>query len=413
MSRGLRHIGEETRLAGLLWLTVLMGLMGCSKDQEQADRQFISFEAQPLMQSFYEELPAKAGRLSGITRAWTPPTGYYLYDATDGEGKPILYPIAEEQVSLINKSIDIFMTQDGTTPLHGAFYYKASNSTWHFDAEIEHSGDYYLYGAIPKEVVESSSISSSSTENDNSGYSNGAVLKLNGLRTVTHSDLCVIVGAKEGSNAETVTDLTTGQFKVNVSSATKNVTSGTNHVFLLFDHLYSALRFNFKVDATYDELRTIKLTKLELMAFESVGSNKLKAKYNATITLQKTTAGASPIQNIVFTPDNSSADVGYEPIYDGAEVTLNPITATSLMGCIVPGNNTHFMLRSTYNVYDKSGNLVREGCEAENDIDLRSLFNMTAVNLQRGHMYSLTLTVQPTYIYVLSEPDLKTEITIE
>ena len=72
----------------------------------------------------------------------------------------------------------------------------------------------------------------------------------------------------------------------------------------------------------------------------------------------------------------------------------------------MPGQNTSFYLRSTYNVYDLKGNLVREGCEAVNTIDLRSLFKITATQLQRGHMYSVTLTVNPTYLYVLSEPDL-------
>jgi hypothetical protein len=67
--------------------------------------------------------------------------------------------------------------------------------------------------------------------------------------------------------------------------------------------------------------------------------------------------------------------------------------------------NTYFKLRSTYDVFDKQENLIRQGCHAENTIDLRQHFG-NEINTMRGNRYSLTLTVQPTYLYMLSEPDL-------
>ena len=51
------------------------------------------------------------------------------------------------------------------------------------------------------------------------------------------------------------------------------------------------------------------------------------------------------------------------------------------------------------------GNLIRKDCQAENTIDLRKWFGNDLMTT-RGHSYSLTITVLPTYLYVLSDPDL-------
>ena len=71
------------------------------------------------------------------------------------------------------------------------------------------------------------------------------------------------------------------------------------------------------------------------------------------------------------------------------------------MGCLVPGCSYNFQLRSTYDVYDKKGNLIRKSCQAVNNLKVADLFT-----LQRGKGYSLTMKVMPTYLYMLSEPDL-------
>jgi hypothetical protein len=82
------------------------------------------------------------------------------------------------------------------------------------------------------------------------------------------------------------------------------------------------------------------------------------------------------------------------------------------LGCFVPGDYHHFKLRSTYDVYDNNktvehpdGNLIRQGCQAENSFDLTKKFG-NELQVTRGHSYSYTITVQPTYLYMLSEPDM-------
>lgn len=381
---------------GAMGLMSLLALTGCSDDSGEY-RQTVTFEAQPCATGFMEEGDVRHARTAGTTRAWDPTTslGYYLY--TD---KHVL-GLFEEQTDLFYKSIDVFFTRDNKAPLHGTFSYKNSESKWRLDMDIEDTDYYYVYGYIPKEVASSADILGNST------YSEGAELRLTGIKSVTHSDLCVIVGASEGPNEESPDHLATGNFKVNanrVQRQSANPSDGSNYIYLLFDHLYSALAFNFTIDATYHELRTIKLTKLELIGYANANETNIKAKYNAVIKLKSTTDGTSPIKEVTFSPDPNSDDLAFEPIYTGDEVELNPVTPTKFMGCFVPGQNTYFKLRSTYDVYDKNDYLIRKGCEAENTINLTKMFD-TSVAL-RGQMFKITIKVIPTYLYMLSEPDL-------
>ena len=359
-------------------------LAACSKDSEEERGQRVLFEARASAPWFME-----APHVEGTTRSWSPPTGYYSYEAINDQ--------FEGHESMENTSIETFFTKDGEDPQQGTFFYDEWNSCWKLSIEIETTGDYCLYGFLPKDEATSSSIA------PNGNYSNGAVMTLRGMSTVTPADICFIAGAKEGTDAETDNGLETGKFVVNTKA-----TSGENHnyIFLLFDHLYAAMRLRYTVDASYDNLRTIKLRKIELKALPDVNGIPVKAKQDAVITLQTNNTGASPVVgNVVFTPDNSSADAELEPMYEG-EVTLNTSTPVNFMGSFIPGSTNYFKVRTTYDVYDKKGNLLREGSEAENTIALRDLFEMP--NVERGHMYSITFKVQPTYYYVLSGYDLNT-----
>lgn len=419
LSRPLRcSLGLSFALYSLLFSAAL--LTGCSDDSEQEKGwQTITFEAQPSTTAFEEEDDSEESRsFDSTTRSWNPPTGYYLYDNPDDDdyAPNEVYRLFEEQKNMFYKSIDAFFTRDGKETLNGTFSYKTSEHHWRLNMDIPETGDYYVYGYIPKEVATSASITG------NSSYSNGAVLTINGIKTVTHSDVSVIVGAKDGPSDSNDNGLTTGQFTVNAKQVQIGAETGNhNYIYLLFDHLYSALAFNFKIDPTYNELRTIKVRKLELIGYLNAQETNIPARYNVEVKLKSNTTGASPIESVKFTADPTSGNLAFEPIYEGEGVTLDPVTPTPFMGCFVPGQNTYFKLRTTYDVYDKnpqrddSGNiilvdekpvynLIREGCEAENKINLNSLFSTTGS--LRGQMFQITIKVVPTYLYVLSEPDL-------
>ena len=400
----------DHRMMRWLLLPALVLLLNACSDSDDAPgdqkKERVQIELMPCAPSYIME------QQGGLTRSWSPPDEYVTYNQINSP--------FEGQKDLMNKSISIFFTEDNKEPLEGTFFYRNSDSSWQLSMDVT-EGDYYLYGFIPKEDAASAQIKSydGTVSSPHLTYSDGAVLTIEGLQTVTASDVCVLIGAKEGPSSESdaTTDaesntlrLRPGYFKTSIHDTQG---SGKNYVFLLFDHIYAALRFKFKVDPTYDALRTIHLRKLELIAYKDDSQGSVNAKFNAKITLHKNDDGRTPIVGSVeFTAVESSTSVPPVPIFEGDETLLtNPPANSAFMGCFVPGDNTYFKLRSTYDVYDKNtslnskGNLIRQGCQAENTIDLRNWFgdNLTTT---RGHSYSLTMTVLPTYLYVLSDPDL-------
>ena len=264
---------------------------------------------------------------------------------------------------------------------------------------------YYFYGFMPKGDVTDVVITPY-----NSSYAEGAIMTFNGMDSVTPDDISVIVGV-QGYNAETqsVPDMTNGLGKFSYYPETDG-----RYIFLLIDHFYAGLRFRFRVDTDYAKLRAIKLKKLELVAFRNEACTQLMTKkVSTTVTLGANTSGASPIVGeIAFTPVPESGDMDPVLIYDNE---TNPVILpsgvneyTDNMG-FVPKTSSFYKLISTYDVYDTNAdgsprNLIRQDCTAENKIDPRNLFNQES--LDRGKMYTVKVTVKPTYLYVLSEPDL-------
>ena len=80
-----------------------------------------------------------------------------------------------------------------------------------------------------------------------------------------------------------------------------------------------------------------------------------------------------------------------------------------VQGYMAPIGMTEFTLVSQYDVYDTKGNLIRENQTAANKININQIFStqlITVTEFERGTRYTLKLKVNPTYLYMLSEPDL-------
>jgi hypothetical protein len=143
-----------------------------------------------------------------------------------------------------------------------------------------------------------------------------------------------------------------------------------------------------KVDATYAELRTIKLKSMTLSTNIS--------SVNATISLTHNTTGTSPVSGVTYTTSGTS-DAAV--LFDNDEgVALDKTTATVIDGCFTPTLSGNLTLTTSYDVYDRYGNLVRANCTATNKLPI--------LEATRGQRLQLNLTVSPTYLYVLSDPDL-------
>ena len=231
-------------------------------------------------------------------------------------------------------------------------------------------------------------------------YSEGAIMTLKNVPTVMPNDLCVVIGAKHGTDKEHDSGLRMGDFSFTTSAETTG-----NYVFLLFDHLYAALRIRMKVYEDYNNLRTIKLKSLQLST--QAGNETTKKRTDITIKLRATDSSVSPIQKITY----GQPETPYPAIEGGLEFWSSTAgeelgTAfTEHIGHFMPNGITRLSLTSVYDVYDKKKNLIRKDCKATNHMLLSELFSGQTAT-ERGKRYTVNITIQPTYLYMLSEPDL-------
>jgi hypothetical protein len=252
-------------------------------------------------------------------------------------------------------------------------------------------GDYYVYGFIPSDAADDASIAIRSGE---SSYTAGATLTIKGLRTAGY-DACVIIGAKEGPDEDHDNGLVAGDFKFNL----KTGDDVKNYLYLLFDHLCSAVSIGIKVDGDYNTLRTIKLKEMTLQT--ATETSLIKEKVDVEVELKANTSGINPISGLSYGSTDNGA-----PVYqsdDGVELTTS---YKSFLSHFLPIDDvTKVVINSKYDVYDKKGNLVRKDCKATNTVRLSDIIAYFP-GVQRGWKYGINLTVKPTYLYVMSEPDL-------
>lgn len=363
-------------------------MAGCSSDDGEDRRDMATVELVPYASNFLDVEP--------MTRATQPtwaPDGYYEYSTLTG--------VDAMMTTNENAAIGTCFTS-GTTSGDVRKFRRNASGKWLVDEEIT-AGSYNLYGFVPYTSVD---VNRTTIDAHGSTYAAGATMKLRGLNSVMNQDVCVIVGAKHGTKegesapVPSVNPMKAGDFSCTISSGT------SNYVFLLFDHLYAGLRFRFRVDSDYAQLRTIKLKKLELTAYQDDACTiKMSQNIMTTVTLSANNTGDSPIEGSVeFSADDGVAQTPMTPvlIFNGNVELKTGDQYTDYVG-FVPKTSNYFILRSTYDVCDKKGNVVRKDCVAENKLNTLVRFN---TELQRGYMYSLKLTVMPTYLYVLSDPDL-------
>jgi hypothetical protein len=198
------------------------------------------------------------------------------------------------------------------------------------------------------------------------------------MSPVTTDDICIITGVKDTDEG-----LKEGHF-----SWKTPIADGTYYMYLLLNHLYASVRFSMKIDEVYAQLRTIKLKRMTL------STN--KDSVSATISLKHNTTGEVPITDVVYKETGSSSEA--DIFSDDEGMALDKTTPLAIDACFAPTLSGNLTLVSSYDVYDSKGNLIRANCSATNKIP-----NLDA---SRGQRVQLNLIVNPTYLYVLSDPDL-------
>lgn len=266
--------------------------------------------------------------------------------------------------------------------------------------------NYYLYGYLPKGGVGGTVAINRLGTNDS--YDKGAILTLNSLNAVTPEDICIIVGAQGYAAGTEVPDMSTrlGKFTFQPSTTTTD-----DNVFLLIDHLYAGLQFYMQLDPKYAALRKIKVTHIELTPGD--GNSEVYETVDATVKIVANELQINPIvEQLNSAGVNISGDVeftthrGTNPVpavlYGGREGEEGKFLTTVSMpfqACFCPSTNKKFTLETIYDVYDRKDNLIREKQKARNTISLE-------YNLNAGQIHTLNITVKPTFLYMLSEPDL-------
>lgn len=347
-------------LAGLLW--------ACSDEHRR--REGDTLRLLPYGVQYQQSAPATKGTV-------TAPEHYNPYAS--------LFP---RQDGLL-PDFEVFFTQSAQTSgqneaTKDVLEYQATDNVWLSSVKIKDI-PYYIYGYMPSDLGTGTSISPL-----NSDYRNGALLTITGLDPVLHEDPCVIVGVRGVNSKDADAQLQLGNFLY------QGQPLGENYVYLLLDHLYARLNLNFRIGSRYNALRDIKIKSINL-SVPGVGT------VTATATLTGNTSGTSPFTALSFTPTGSNYTL--TPFESDEGMLLDESDPLSTTVCFAPGmsyTTLGLKLITVYDVYDSKGNLIQASRQAENDLS-----RLAAVtSLTRGQQATINLTINPDFLYQLSDPDL-------
>lgn len=256
---------------------------------------------------------------------------------------------------------------------------------------------YYVYGLMP---AHAGSIAFAKAEKSGTySYANGCTITATGVDAITSEDVSVVVGVKRSNVEKDIrdVDLRLGDFSFVAN------TEEENRLYLLLEHLYAGLYFRIHVDSEYANLRTIKVKQMELKTVDYV-----QPTVDITVNLATNDTGTDPVVQPVVYEKTGAAVQASAVLYQSDEGFEVPVgTTNNLIGCFAPGTSNLYDLITTYDIYDKSGNLVRANCLATNRISHTVLgITQEISELKAGEVYTVDLLIKPTYLYVMSDPDL-------
>ena len=247
-----------------------------------------------------------------------------------------------------------------------------------------------------------------------------------GTPKLSFTDLAVITGADPlvgiaaaGGNANPDPDpapvLTKGSYStgpvkiLNADSYEKRTA-----VWLAMDHLYAKASLSFKVDEEYNSIRTIKLTGASVSVINGIlaGTSTYtfaKGTDADVITWNGAAAYTGDAASVQLVGEGASNAVNYD---EGTNViTLTDEAKMVSWFCFLPKFKPVITLTVTYDVYDKAGTKVRDNQTVTNNNILRKV-SWTGESVV-GNNYKITVKVNPTYLYQLSDGDATLEIVIE
>ena len=290
-------------------------------------------------------------------------------------------------------SVQLFLDDGKTTPIPSdAVTFPGTVSS----LKVKPGADYQIFGFLPSDANALSDDTNGNSSVTVNRQENTATLTIENLAPLSTKDVCVVIGVKGklAPNEKVVP----GSFKYH---APENTEEGFG-VSLLVDHLFAAMEFNLSVDAAYAAIRTIKLKKVVMKSTSA-------QKVTAVITLKMNDDGTNPITNTIFT--SSELEQKEIVLYEDENGTpLQVSTPIKFAGFYSASLGSNLSIESTYDIYDWKGKLIDENRTAVNNL-ASVLSNITSIT--RGKKVELTLTVVPTYLYVLSDTDAEFAIEVK
>ena len=379
----MNKIQTATYYLGLL-LCLMSGLLleACSSDSASDSRPDNSSSERTVRLSAgarqYHVDEAEMASAPGLTRTVYPGTDWTPITPTD--------------------NMLVFVTKEKDSPtasdvLSRIFY--STTSGWQSNITITDAGldnNYLIYGFMPIDA-ENVSISPLSTN-----YNAGASMSIKGLKVLTQTDPCVIVGVGKQETSTSDVTLKWGTFDFTFKTGTDVV----DYMSILLDHIYSRYHFQVKIDADYAQLRTIKITKMTLEALSNDGTQTV-GTVNATVNIQANTTNTNPISSVTFTRNTGTRSVTF---FENTTTPLSLTTSYQDAGfCLAPGDQHWFRLTTVYEVYNRDNKHIRTNT-ATNTFDTANFKEHKITNTNPGLDHTIQIIVNPTYLYVLSDSDL-------
>ena len=379
----MNKIQTATYYLGLL-LCLMSGLLleACSSDSTSDSRPDNSSSERTVRLSAgarqYHVDEAEMASAPGLTRTVYPGTDWTPITPTD--------------------NMLVFVTKEKDSPtasdvLSRIFY--STTSGWQSNITITDAGPdnhYLIYGFMP---IDAENVNISSATN----YNAGATMTIKGLKVLTQTDPCVIVGVGKLETSTSDVTLKWGTFDFTFKEGTSDV---IDYMSILLDHIYSRYYFQVKIDADYAQLRTIKITKMTLEALSNDGTQTV-GTVNATVNIQTNTTNTNPISSVTYSHNTGTRSVTF---FENTTTPLSLTTSYQDAGfCLAPGDQHWFRLTTVYEVYNRDNKHIRTNT-ATNTFDTANFKEHKITNTNPGLDHTIQIIVNPTYLYVLSDSDL-------
>ena len=272
--------------------------------------------------------------------------------------------------------IHVFLAAtDGT--YEGSFKYRNETGTHYWTAQNlkvkPGTRNFWLYGYMP------------SVEGITGQILNKRLLKLSGIQPISPHDICIVTGVKVyGSSVLPLR----GTFEFEYKNSDYNDVTVLN---LLLEHMLGHVDFKFKIGSRYSQLRKIKVKSLTIKTTS-------KSSIAATINLPANTEDVVTVSYSATGDDQNYETTLLSTSADPIELTTSGVSVGSGINVAVgTGLSENFVLESEYEVYDLKGNLLSTRT-ARN--------NLSGALPVMGQKKEVVLTIEPTYLYQLSDDDL-------